>query len=108
MHTLLSIAGVAQASLLARGEVSCAELTDAYLARIERENSVLRAFVHVAAARARASARIWDSARRLGRQPRSPLSGVPIGIKDLHMVRLMPTRLGSRAWSHFVEHLENY
>jgi amidase len=85
------------AAMVRRGEVSVLELTDAFLARIERRNEALQAFVHVAAFRARRTARRLDDARRRGELPQSPLAGLPLGIKDLYPVRLMPVRAGSRA-----------
>jgi len=85
------------AAMVQHGEVSVLELTDAFLARIARRNEALQAFVHVAAWRARRTARRLDDARRRGTLPRTPLAGLPLGIKDLYPVRLMPVRAGSRA-----------
>jgi amidase len=84
-------------AMVRRGEVSVLELTDAFLARIARRNEALQAFVHVAGFRARRTARRLDDARRRGALPTSPLSGLPLGIKDLYPVRLMPVRAGSRS-----------
>lgn len=83
--------------LIRRGELSALEVTDAYLARIAAWDEVVRAFTFVATHRARQAARLVDVARRLRRLPSSALAGVPLGIKDLYPVRLMPFRGGSAA-----------
>jgi aspartyl-tRNA(Asn)/glutamyl-tRNA(Gln) amidotransferase subunit A len=67
---------------IAGKELSPVELTDAYLARIERLNPELTAYVTVTAERAH------DDARRLADEVaqgtiRGPLHGIPIGLKDL-------------------------
>jgi amidase len=102
LNELLDISAVGQAALLARGEISASELTGLYLTRIARHNPELWAYAHVARVQARTAARLWDVARHFRRQPQGPLSGVPLGIKDLYMVRLMPARLGSRAFKYLV------
>jgi Asp-tRNA(Asn)/Glu-tRNA(Gln) amidotransferase A subunit family amidase len=78
-----------RAALLAR-RVSPVELVRAALARIEREDPVLRAWVHVDAKAALAAAEAADVAR-------GPLAGIPFGVKDVIDVRGMPTRHGIRA-----------
>lgn len=97
MTALHTLSATTLSSMMARGDVSVVEVTDAFLARIEAHNEALQAFVHVAAFRARRRARLLDAARRRGAWPTSPLAGVPMGIKDLYPVRLMPMRGGSRA-----------
>ena len=97
MKELLESSAVQQAQWLAEGELSAAELTEFYLRRIEEYNERIQAFCYVAPQRARRAAKQWDAARRRGRQPDSPLSGVPTGIKDLALVRGMLSRFGSRA-----------
>jgi amidase len=86
---------------IAVGEISSAEATAAFLARIERHGAGLGAFSHVAAARAMRAAREFDDARRRGSAPRSPLAGLPLAVKDLYPVRGMPMRAGSRALAGF-------
>ena len=98
MNAILGLSAVEQSALLRRGELSSMELTRLYLQRIERLDSALSSFVHVSPRRALLAAALWDRARRRGRAPTSLLSGVPIGIKDLNLVRGMPARFGSRAF----------
>jgi len=74
-------AGLArQAELIAAGDVSARELTEACLRRIERLDPVLNAFRVVFAERALAEADQADGRRRGG--DRRPLLGVPLAIKD--------------------------
>jgi aspartyl-tRNA(Asn)/glutamyl-tRNA(Gln) amidotransferase subunit A len=71
-----------KASELLRAKVvSSVELTRACLARIERFNGRLNAFITVTADQALATARDMDAALRRG-DWRGPLHGVPIALKD--------------------------
>jgi amidase len=77
----LAFAGVARlGELLAAGKVTPRELAEFYLARIDRLNPTLRAFISVRAEPALAEA---DAAlKRLQAGERGPLLGVPIAVKD--------------------------
>ena len=77
----LAFAGVARlGELLGTGQVTPRELTEFYLARIERLNPTLRAFISVRAERALEEA---DAAlKRLQEGERGPLLGMPIAVKD--------------------------
>ena len=78
----LAFAGVVrQAELIRSGEVSSRELTELYLARIERIDPQLNAFRTVLRERALADAEQAD-ARRAAGDGRRPLLGVPIAVKD--------------------------
>jgi aspartyl-tRNA(Asn)/glutamyl-tRNA(Gln) amidotransferase subunit A len=86
---------------IATGALSPRELTDALLARIERENPSLNAFVTVCAEEARRDAdRLTDELAR-GRS-RGPLHGIPIAVKDLMDTEGVRTTYGS---SLFREHV---
>jgi amidase len=77
----LAFAGLARhAAMIAAGEVSSRELTELFLARIERLDPVVNAYRVVLAERALAEADQADGRRRAG--DRRPLLGVPIAIKD--------------------------
>jgi len=80
--------------LIARGTVSSLELTDLYLARLDRYGATYGAVVTVMHERARAEAKRADRARALGRA-RGPLHGVPYGVKDLLAARGAPTTWGA-------------
>ena len=77
----LAFAGVARlGELLGAGQVTPRELAEFFLARIERLNPTLRAFISVRAERALEEA---DAAlKRLQDGERGPLLGMPIAVKD--------------------------
>jgi aspartyl-tRNA(Asn)/glutamyl-tRNA(Gln) amidotransferase subunit A len=84
----------AAAAIRAR-RLSPVELTDAHLARIERLNPRLNAYVTVTAERARADAR--RAADEIARgEHRGPLHGIPIGLKDLVETAGIRTAYGSK------------
>jgi len=63
------------------GRRSAREVVDAALARIERRNGPLNAFIAVDPGLARAEADRIDARRARGEDP-GPLAGVPFGVKD--------------------------
>jgi aspartyl-tRNA(Asn)/glutamyl-tRNA(Gln) amidotransferase subunit A len=83
------------------GEISSVEATREYLARIDRENGRLKAFVHVDAEAALAQAKAADSRIRTGVAV-SPLDGVPIAAKDNIDVAHMPTAGGIHHYRHVI------
>jgi len=87
------------AAMVAKGEVSARELTDASLASAEadglREGRGLGAFLTLQADAARAAADAIDAARTRG-AALPPLAGVPVGVKDLLATQGAPTTAGSR------------
>jgi amidase len=97
---VLGKSALEQARLLRTGEVSCLELVETYLDRIERLDPKLCSFVSVFGRSARLDARARDRrlrAARRGSDPLPRLFGVPTGVKDLNLVRASFTRLGSAA-----------
>ncbi|MBI2827158.1 MAG: amidase [Planctomycetia bacterium] len=81
--------------LLRAGRLTSLDLVEACLARIERFDARVRAWVMVDADGARAQARRLDDELHKG-GPRHPLHGIPIGIKDIIDVEGWPTLAGSR------------
>lgn len=80
--------GLGLAGLVARGQVTAAELVEAAIERIERRNGALNAVVYKAYDEARAAA---------GSCPKGPFRGVPMLIKDLGVrVAGWPNTHGSR------------
>ena len=67
--------------LMAKREVSCAEVVDHFLARIDEFNDTLRAFEEVDAADARAQAKRADEAVAAG-DDLGPLHGIPTSVKS--------------------------
>jgi aspartyl-tRNA(Asn)/glutamyl-tRNA(Gln) amidotransferase subunit A len=84
----------ALAAAIRRRQLSPVELMEATLARIERLNPVLNAFVALRADAALAEARALEA--RLGRGDTvGPLAGIPFGVKDLEDLAGLPTTHGS-------------
>nr|MCU0889146.1 Asp-tRNA(Asn)/Glu-tRNA(Gln) amidotransferase subunit GatA [Rubritepida sp.] len=90
---------------LARRELSALELTDAFLAAIDRLNPRLNAYVTVTAERAREAARASDARRAKGEA--GPLEGIPLGIKDLFCTEGVRTTAGSNILGPFVPPYES-
>ena len=89
------------AGRLRRRRVSSTELTAAALARIERLNPSLNAFITVTAELAMTRAREADAELAAGRD-RGPLHGIPVAVKDLFWTRGVRTTAGSRIFENFV------
>jgi hypothetical protein len=71
-----------QSRWMTTGQITSRELTDIYLARIEKYGDLLECFVTVTADIARSQADQADRERATG-QVRGPLHGIPYGVKDL-------------------------
>jgi Asp-tRNA(Asn)/Glu-tRNA(Gln) amidotransferase A subunit family amidase len=82
------------ADLVRRRVVTALELTEMYLARLERYNAALNCVVTLTADRARAQARRLDRELAAGRS-RGPLHGIPWGVKDIVSVRGYRTTWGA-------------
>jgi aspartyl-tRNA(Asn)/glutamyl-tRNA(Gln) amidotransferase subunit A len=91
--TALSIAEAG--ALIVRRQVSPVELTDAYLAQIERQNPLLNAYVTVTGDAAREEARVAEREIASGTY-RGPLHGIPIALKDLYDTKGVRTAAGSK------------
>ncbi|RJL19086.1 Asp-tRNA(Asn)/Glu-tRNA(Gln) amidotransferase subunit GatA [Paracoccus siganidrum] len=89
---------------LARGEVTSAELTEACLAAIEGAGA-LNAFVHGTADRARDMAAAAD--RRIRAGEAAPMTGIPIGVKDVFCVKGVPSQAASRILEGFTPEYES-
>ena len=76
------------------------ELTGAALARIERLNATLRAFITVTSDYAMQQARQADAELAAGRD-RGPLHGLPVAVKDLFQMRGVRTTNGSQVFENF-------
>ena len=80
--------------------ISSAELTGLFLARIERHNPRLNAFISVDAQRSLEQARAADA--RIARGEAQPLTGIPIAHKDIFCARGRLTTCGSRILANFL------
>ncbi|WP_025061945.1 amidase [Sulfitobacter guttiformis] len=88
---ILKMDALAQSAALESGAVSCLELMDATLARIEAVNPKVNAIVSL-----RDGDRLRDEARAADNSPRHGwMHGLPIAIKDLANAAGLPTSMGS-------------
>ncbi len=96
--TQLSIAQASQ--LLARREISSVELVRAHLDRISQVEDQVRAFLTVTQDLALEQAQAAD--QRIARGEMSPLTGIPVQVKDLICTQGVPTTCASRMLENFV------
>jgi len=101
--TKLSLAAARRG--LADKQFSAVDLTEAYLAAIERANSSLNAYVTVTAHEARAMANASDERRAAGAA--GPLDGIPLGIKDLFGTKGVHTQAASHILDGFKPEYES-
>lgn len=84
------------ARALADGSLTSEALVRRYLARIEAADGAVKAWIHVLAEEAIATAVLLDAERRVT-GPRSLLHGIPVAVKDVIDVAGLPTRANSRS-----------
>lgn len=101
MDDLTFFSAVAMAEQIREKKISPIELADAHLAKIERLNPKLNAFVHVDTERVRREARAAETAVARGAEIGS-LHGVPISIKNSIAVAGMRCESGTRLRSGFI------
>lgn len=80
---------------IAARELTAVEVTEAFLAQIERVDGDVHAFLHVDAEGARAQAAAVDARLDAGEEL-GPLAGVPIAVKDLFCQAGVPTTAASK------------
>ena len=99
--TSLTQLSIAQASqLLAHREISSVELVRAHLDRISQVEDQVRAFLTVTQDLALEQAQAAD--HRIARGEMSPLTGIPVQVKDLICTQGVPTTCASRMLENFV------
>lgn len=86
--------------LLKAKEISSRELTQAVLDRIEAVESQVDAFITVTEADAIQAAEMAD--QQIAKGKIGPLTGVPIGVKDLICTKGIKTTCGSRILENFI------
>lgn len=101
--TTLTLAQAAQA--LAAREISSQELTRAFLTRIEALNPDLNALITIDAEGAMQQAAAAD--KRLGQHDSTPLTGIPLAIKDLFCTHNLRTTCGSAMLQNFLPPYES-
>ena len=95
MNELLKKSALELADMLAAGEVTSVELTQASLDRIHALNDEINAFLFVDDDGALAAARDVDERRAAG-EKLGRLAGVPIAVKDNMVTRGKPTTCASK------------
>src|SRR5262249_5768451 len=88
----------AAAEQIRLGRLFPLELLDLCLARIDRLEPRVRAWVFIDRDGARSQAEQLTAELRRGQQ-RGPLHGIPVAIKDIFDVFDWPTAAGSRLWA---------
>ena len=87
---------------LAQKKISSVELTELFLARIEKYNPTLNAFITVEREKALAAARAADEKLGAGAAAHSPLTGIPLAHKDIFCTQGWRTTCGSKMLANFV------
>jgi aspartyl-tRNA(Asn)/glutamyl-tRNA(Gln) amidotransferase subunit A len=87
--------------LIGRKELAPTELLEAHLARIDKTNGKLNAFVTVMREEAVDTARLAEAEIQNGNH-RGPLHGIPIALKDLFNTKGVRTAAGSLVMGDFV------
>lgn len=95
MNELLKKSALELADMLAAGEITSVELTQACLDRIEAVDGKVKAFLYVDAEGALETAREVDAKRAAGEKLHR-LAGVPIAVKDNMVTRGKPTTCASK------------
>ncbi len=96
MTELIRMDAATLGAKIAAKEVSSTEVTQAHLDQISITDDRYHAFLHVAADAALAAAGRVDAAVAAGEAPSSPLTGVPLALKDVFTATDMPTTCGSK------------
>ncbi|MGW4153581.1 Asp-tRNA(Asn)/Glu-tRNA(Gln) amidotransferase subunit GatA [Micromonospora chersina] len=95
MTDLTRLTAAEIAGLVAAGETSAVEVTQAHLDRIAAVDERVHAFLHVDGEGALAAARGVDERRAAG-EDLGPLAGVPVAVKDVLTTKGVPTTVGSK------------
>src|ERR1700675_421444 len=101
MSDLTFLSAVAMAEQIRKKKISPLELADAHLAKIERLNPKLNAFVHMDEERVRREARNAEGAVMSGKDL-GPLHGIPISVKSSLDVAGLRCEAGTRLRAGYV------
>ncbi|MBN2216769.1 MAG: Asp-tRNA(Asn)/Glu-tRNA(Gln) amidotransferase subunit GatA [Pirellulales bacterium] len=85
---------------LRKAEITSVGVTQAFLDRIDKVDTTIRAFLRVDRDGALAQAEAIDARRQAGK-PVGPLAGLPVAIKDVLCTAGEPTTCASRMLEHF-------
>ncbi len=102
---ICAMTAVEQASRIRSRDLSCVELLEAHISRIEQVNPLVNAIVTFLPEQALAAARAHDDALAAGNAPpaeEAPLYGLPVAHKDLNETRGVRTTYGSPIFADHV------
>src|SRR3989338_7880556 len=85
--------------LLRNKEVSALELTEAYLKRAGEKNPALNAYLEITGSEAMAAAAEAD--RLISTNETSPLTGIPIAVKDNILIKNVHATAGSKILQNY-------
>ena len=92
--------------LIASREISCIDVIDATIERIQRLNPKLNAFITILDDQARKEAKHADSLIKQGKYL-GPLHGIPVSLKDLIYVNGVKSTSGSKILADFVPNYDS-
>jgi aspartyl-tRNA(Asn)/glutamyl-tRNA(Gln) amidotransferase subunit A len=95
MSELIKETAASLGRMIAAGDVSAVEVTQAHLDRIAATDERVHAFLHVDTDGAVAAAKKVDAAIKAG-ETLGPLAGVPVAVKDVLATKGIPTTAGSK------------
>ncbi|MBF0446250.1 MAG: Asp-tRNA(Asn)/Glu-tRNA(Gln) amidotransferase subunit GatA, partial [Magnetococcales bacterium] len=101
--TTLTLARLSE--LLKKREISSVDLVHGFLARIETLNPEINAYITVDKAGALMAAQEADD--RLDAKQGGPLTGIPIGVKDLFCTKGIRTTCASKILHNFIPPYES-
>ncbi|HYQ62164.1 Asp-tRNA(Asn)/Glu-tRNA(Gln) amidotransferase subunit GatA [Actinophytocola sp.] len=102
MSELTHLTAAELASRIQDKEVSAVEVAQAHLDRIAAVDKTVNAFLHVDTEGALSAARAVDEDVAAGREPASPLAGVPLALKDVFALSGLPTTCGSKILENWI------
>ena len=102
MSDLTKLTAADIAKKIQNKEVSAVEVAQAHLDRIGALDKSVNAFLQVDTKGALSAARAVDEDVAAGREPASPLAGVPVAVKDVFTMSGLPTTAGSKILENWV------
>ncbi|TDV54111.1 Asp-tRNA(Asn)/Glu-tRNA(Gln) amidotransferase subunit GatA [Actinophytocola oryzae] len=102
MNELTKLTAAELAAKIQAKEVSAVEVAQAHLDRITAVDKSVNAFLHVDTRGALSAARAVDEDVAAGREPASPLAGVPLALKDVFTMSGLPTTCGSKILENWI------
>ena len=87
--------------LQAKEETSAQAITQAFLARIQQQETHIQAFLNIDESRALDQAKAIDAKRQRG-EPMGKLAGIPVALKDVLCTRGQRTTCGSKILQNFI------